>query len=87
MALKHLGLLSALPGYRRSTRYKSSDGSRPRFLAIHEVDDLDTFLAAAQPALTTEWAKKVKSAAATFDTSTWQLFLERGNTGEKLGKQ
>jgi hypothetical protein len=84
--VQHLGLLSALPSYRRSTRYKSSDGSRPRFVAIHEVDDLDAFLAAAEPALSTEWAKKVKSGAKTFETSTWQLFLEKGNKEEKLGK-
>jgi len=86
MRAQHLDLLAPLPGYRRSTRYKSSGVSRPRFLAIHEVDDLDAFLAAAQPALTTEWAKKVKGGAKAFETSLWQLFLEKGDAKEKLGK-
>jgi len=79
-------MLSALPGYRRSTRWKSSDGSKPKSLALHEVDDVDAFMAASDPAFKTEKAKKVLGTATTFDTSTWQLFLQKGKTDEKLGK-
>ena len=82
---QHLQKLSESPGYRRSTRYKSSDGSRPRFLAIHEVDDVDAFMGA-QESWNTEWTKKIHAGAKTFETTNWQLFLDKGNPDEKLGK-
>jgi hypothetical protein len=43
---QHLPLMSILPTYRRSTRYTSSDGPKPRFLALHEVDDINLFMTA-----------------------------------------
>jgi hypothetical protein len=78
-------MLSLLPGYRRSTRYKSSDGSSPRFLALHEIDDANLDPRMMNIILNTEWAKKVLGKAKILDTSIYQLFLERGNATEKLG--
>ena len=79
-------MMSELPSYRRTTRYKSADGSRPRFLAIHEVDDMDTFYDAGGKALYTNWTTRTLDSAVSFDASLWQLFLERGDAAEKLGK-
>jgi len=51
---------------------------------VHEVDDLDAFMAAGA-GLSTPAAKKIAAGAKTFETSTWELFLVRGNATEKLG--
>jgi len=77
-------MLSLLPSYRRSTRWKSSDGSKPRFVAIHEMDDVNLDAHTNEVLMGTEWAKKVVGGAKTFDPSAWSLFLEKGNSTEKL---
>lgn len=79
---KHLPTISALPGYRRTTRYRSSKGSRPRVLVIHEADDMDSFYKAAAAGN----GLGRPGVASAFDLSTWLLFLERGDATEKLGK-
>lgn len=46
---EHLGMLSRVPGYRRSQRYEfvtgnteaAAQGEVPRFMAVHEWDHLD----------------------------------------------
>jgi ABC-type sulfate transport system substrate-binding protein len=78
-------LLSTLPAYRRTTRYKSYDGSKPSYLALHEVDDVDAIMNSGDK-LSTEWADKVLGGAAIFDASSWRLILNRGNPAEGLGK-
>jgi reverse gyrase len=78
-------MLAALPGYRRSTRYKSSDGSKPRHLALHEVDDVDAFMRAGD-VLNTDRTKRVLGGAKTYESLTWQLILNKGKPDEKLGE-
>ncbi len=68
---EHIGLLSAVPGWLRSTRWKLQDvkganmkeidtANIPRFLAIHEWED-DSFLKTVEmkKATSTEWRTKV----------------------------
>lgn len=63
---EHLSMLSNLPGYRRSLRYKigpktelTRDESPPPYLAIHEIDSVDAFGSKeAEAANTTPGSKK-----------------------------
>ena len=63
---EHLDLLSKLPGYRRSLRYKigpktplTRDESPPPYLAIHEVESVDAFGSKeAEAANSTPWTAK-----------------------------
>ena len=76
--------MSLLPYYRRSTRYKSSDGSKPRFLAIHEMDSVDVDDFSSSVILGTEWSKKIIGSAKIFDSTSWTLLYEKGKAEEKL---
>lgn len=63
---EHLNMLSKLPGYRRSLRYKlgpktplTRDESPPAYLAIHEIDSVRCFGGKeAEAANSTPWTKK-----------------------------
>lgn len=67
---EHLELVSKIPGYRRSLRYKLSPVQTPLtkgdgpeevqpYLAIHEVDDVATFGSKeAEEASSTPWTEK-----------------------------
>lgn len=63
---EHLSMLSRLPGYRRSLRYKlgpttplTRDEAPPPYLAIHEVDSVEAFGSQeAEAANSTAWSKK-----------------------------
>lgn len=64
---EHLTLLSKIPGYRRSLRYKLGPatpltrGEPPTYLAIHEVEDVQKSFGSeeARKANETEWTKRV----------------------------
>jgi hypothetical protein len=82
--IKHLDMLSMLPNYRRATRYRSADGSKPRWLAIHEWDSTDMDPSVGEILLNTEWTKSVMNGIQLFDPCNWELIFEKGNLTEKL---
>lgn len=77
-------MVSMLKNYRRSTRYRSADGSKPRWLAIHEFDSLDTDPYQGEVMMDTEMARAIMVGMKTFDTVFWELIYEKGNKDEKL---
>jgi len=77
-------MLSMLPSFRRSTRYKSDNGSEPRYLAVHEMDDVNLDTHSKDVLFGTELAKKVIGSAKIFDVTYWQLIFRDGHAGEKL---
>ncbi|KAH8893088.1 hypothetical protein GQ53DRAFT_805884 [Thozetella sp. PMI_491] len=83
---EYLDKLSKLPGYRRTTRWKSSDGSKPRFLALHETDSVNTDSFASSALMSSDWAKQVISGAKVYDHDSYGLIFEKGNLQEKIGK-
>ncbi|KAF2108322.1 hypothetical protein BDV96DRAFT_652890 [Lophiotrema nucula] len=81
---QHLDMLSMLPNYRRSTRYRSADGSKPRWLAIHEQDTPDIDPYAGQVMMNTEYWHKVFTGIKIFDATHWEYYFEAGNSTEKI---
>ncbi|OCK75655.1 hypothetical protein K432DRAFT_429260 [Lepidopterella palustris CBS 459.81] len=81
---QHLDMLSLLPNYRRSTRYKTVDGSKPRYLAIHEVDSADMDQRMTKIIMNTEWAKKVIGNLQMFERGMYELITEQGKIKENL---
>ncbi len=82
---QHLDMLSMVPGYRRTTRWKSSDGSKPRFLAKHELDALNVDAHTMGVLTSTVWAMKIIAGAKTFESSTYGVILEKGNSKDAIG--
>ena len=48
------------------------------------MDDVNLDAHTNEVLIGTEWAKRVVGGAKTFDPSAWSLFLEKGNSTEKL---
>ncbi|KAF2651001.1 hypothetical protein K491DRAFT_682552 [Lophiostoma macrostomum CBS 122681] len=81
---QHLDMLSMLPNYRRTTRYQSADGSKPRSLAVHEWDTTDMDPYVGEVLNNTELTKSVMNGILTFDSWRWDRIFEKGNLTEKL---
>lgn len=82
---EHLDLLSKLPGYRRSLRYvigpttPLTQGEPPKYLAIHEVDNVHAFDGKeAEAANTTPWTTKHIKEAKTFIPRMWEKVYSQG---------
>ncbi|KAJ9622121.1 uncharacterized protein PV06_05805 [Exophiala oligosperma] len=82
---EHLELLSKLPGYRRSLRYivgprtPVTQGDPPRYLAIHEVDNVHAFDGKeAEAANVTPWTVKHIAEAKVFIPRMWRKITEEG---------
>ena len=57
---EHVPLLHAMPGWRRTRRYRLAEGSGPGLLAFHEIDHVDLFDEPAYRAATgTPWRARV----------------------------
>lgn len=83
---QHLDMLSMLPHYRRTTRYKRLDDVKPRYLALHEYackpDELST--EGLKVVVGTEWSKKILKEGRAFDRDVFQLIQAQGDTRLKL---
>jgi hypothetical protein len=81
-------MLSMVPGFRRSTRYKLADpmnaSGSPRFLACHEYDTTEFPADAVKLVTGTEWSKKVLSSAKGFEADVWEEIAVTGATESKL---
>ena len=82
---EHLNLLSKLPGYRRSLRYVIgpktyiTQGEPPKYLAIHEIDNVHAFDGKeAEAANTTPWTTKHIQEAKTFIPRMWEKVTSQG---------
>ena len=82
---EHLNLLSKLPGYRRSLRYvigpktPITQGEPPKYLAIHEIDNVHAFDGKeAEAANTTPWTTKHIEEAKTFIPRMWEKVYSQG---------
>lgn len=85
---QHLDMLSMVPGFRRSTRYKLADptnaAGNPRFLACHEYDTTDFPTESVKLVTGTEWSKKILSAAKKFEGGVWEEIAVTGAKDSKL---
>jgi hypothetical protein len=85
---QHLDMLSMVPGYRRSTRYKLADekneAGRARFLALHEYDTKEFPAEAVKLVTGTEWSKKILGSAKSFGGDLWEEIAVVGATESKL---
>lgn len=83
---QHLVQLAMIPGYKRTVRYKRTDGGKPRYLAFHEYDcapnDLPT--AMINRSRETEWSKKILAECQIFDRDVFELIEQQGAVEEKL---
>ena len=82
---EHLDMLHKLPGYRRSLRYVIGPktpltmGEPPRYLAIHEIDDLRGFDSKeAEAANATPWTVKHLGESKVFIPRAWELVDSQG---------
>lgn len=83
---EHLNMLSKLPGYRRSLRYKLGPKTKltkgdfqPDYLAIHEIDDLSGFGGKeAEAAITTPWTVKHIEDSEVVIVRGWKLLHTEG---------
>ncbi|KIW26512.1 hypothetical protein, variant [Cladophialophora immunda] len=82
---EHLDMLHKLPGYRRSSRYvigpkmALTEGDPPKYLAIHEMNDLRGFIGKeADAANDTPWTVKHIKDSKTFIVRGWQLIYSQG---------
>lgn len=83
---QHLDMLSMCKGYRRTTRYRRTDGVKPRFLALHEYACEPEELPSEQIAQVsaTEWTKKILAEAEVFERDVVRLVHVEGDEGVKL---
>lgn len=85
---QHMDMLSTVPGFRRSTRYKLVDEAaalgHPRFIAMHEYDDSNIPQDRVKLAIGTEWSKKILGAAKSFDGQVWELINATGDVESKF---
>lgn len=83
---EHLEMLSKMPGYRRSLRYILGPrtpltlGEPGKFLAIHEVDDMDAASSSeeSKAAITTPWSVKHIKGSKLFIVRRWALIHSEG---------
>lgn len=83
---EHLDMLSKMPSYRRSLRYKIgpktplTQGTPPSFIAIHEVDDATKALASQElvDVNSTPWTQKHMKEADPFIMRVWKLLHSEG---------
>lgn len=60
---EHVPLLHRMPGWRRTRRYRRTEGDGPDFLAFHEIDGVELFDEPEyREATSTEWRSTVMSA-------------------------
>jgi hypothetical protein len=83
---EHLDALHSIPVYRRSQRYKLGPlvpnvtrGQPPRYVAIHEVDDIKEFFEGPDfDAAWSEWTKKQVADAKAFVVRAWEKIMATG---------
>ncbi|KAF2101990.1 hypothetical protein NA57DRAFT_73430 [Rhizodiscina lignyota] len=80
---QHLDMISMCRGYHRSTRYKKLDGSKPRYLAIHEYETTDFPGDQLKVVVGTEWSKKVIKNSPIFDRNMWEYITEYRKGGQE----
>ncbi|OCL11910.1 hypothetical protein AOQ84DRAFT_313094 [Glonium stellatum] len=81
---QHHDMVSMCKGYRRSTRYRVIDNSKPRYLTIHEFDTTDMPWDQLKMTSQTEWGKKVIGSMQSMESNVWELIIEKDKTMEKL---
>jgi len=83
---QHLDMLAMCEGYRRTTRYKRTDGIQPRYLALHEwacaPEDLPK--EKVKQVAETDWSRKILGEAKVFDRDVFELIEAQGDLGRKL---
>jgi hypothetical protein len=61
---EHIPMLLAVPGWRRSRRYRLASGDGPRYLSLHEIDSLAAFdLPEYKTAVSTPWRDRIVGSA------------------------
>jgi len=61
---EHIPMLLAVPGWRRSRRYRLASGDGPRYLSLHEIDSLAAFdLPEYKAAVSTPWRDRIVGSA------------------------
>merc|ERR1711879_230312 len=85
---QHLDMLSMVPGFRRSTRYKLTDEENkeghPRFVALHEYDTKDFPVEKVKLVTGTEWSKKILGEAKSFQGDVLEEIAATGAVDSKL---
>lgn len=83
---EHLDIISTVPGYRRSTRYKISDlenkDGLPRYLALHEYDTIPT--EASNRVTSMDWYKKFLREAKSYNEDVWEEIASTDSGEAKL---
>jgi hypothetical protein len=61
---EHIPMLLAVPGWRRSRRYRLASGDGPRYLSLHEIDSRAAFDSAEyKAAVSTPWRERIVGSA------------------------
>ena len=61
---EHIPMLLAVPGWRRSRRYRLASGDGPRYLSLHEIDSQAAFETPEyKAAVSTPWRDRIVSSA------------------------
>jgi len=61
---EHIPMLLAVPGWRRSRRYRLASGDGPRYLSLHEIDSQAAFDSAEyKAAVSTPWRDRIVGSA------------------------
>ncbi|KAF2488304.1 hypothetical protein BU16DRAFT_230196 [Lophium mytilinum] len=81
---QHFHMLSMHHQYHRSNRFKTADGSKPPFAALHEFDNADLDQRMRTTMNATKWAKNIEGNAQMLEISCWELITEQGKIGENL---
>ncbi|KAF2815893.1 uncharacterized protein BDZ99DRAFT_125278 [Mytilinidion resinicola] len=81
---QHFHMLSMHHQYHRSNRFKTVDGSKPRFAALHEFDNADLDQHMRTTMNSTKWSKDIEGNAQILEISCWELITEQGKIGENL---
>jgi hypothetical protein len=61
---EHIPMLLAVPGWRRSRRYRLASGDGPRYLSLHEIDSVAAFdTPEYKAAVSTPWRERIVGSA------------------------
>jgi hypothetical protein len=81
---EHVPMLHAVPGWRRTTRYRLRSGIGPVFLALHELDGIEPFDHPAYlAAVSTPWGGRIQALATARER--WVLRADKALTAGRAG--
>lgn len=72
---EHIGMLLAVPGWRRVRLFRQVEGSGPAFMAVHELESPDVFERPEYEAsISTPWRQRIRASVSRYERNLFKLW-------------